>query len=82
MVPFSPVSSILPGQGNIEGTENVGRPGIWDFPCLCFRTSSDDQTPYDKKDGVSFLLPGWPVFAGAVIGNAWEVANMCTSWCW
>jgi hypothetical protein len=31
MAPFPPGSSILPGQGNIEGTENAERPGTWNF---------------------------------------------------
>jgi hypothetical protein len=62
MAPFSPVSSILPGQqGNIQGMENVGKQGAWDFPCLSFVILSDDQKLYDKKADVSFLT-SWCLF--------------------
>jgi hypothetical protein len=58
----------------MEGTENTVRPGTWDFPCLYFRTLSDEEKPYDKKAGVSLWLlgvpSGGPELAGVVVGNA------------
>jgi hypothetical protein len=86
MAPFSPVSSILPGQGNIQGIENGGRLGTWNSPCLCFRTLNDDQKLYDKKAGVNLWLlrvPSRGFWTHKSSGRKWmNNSELGHSWCW